>query len=484
MHMARLADASRGPKEYSLSSLSNSHLQDITLVKKKMLDFLEKEHVNDQIKLNCTLLYRALFEKSNIKTDMKKLFAQQKILKSGEIGKSIVYPSIIEMHSTENLVKDWVFYSTLDAEVTFFLKEVLTLKLLQLPCKFENMETMLDLYYKYWLDFGETLTDMERTGIYVNIDHLKSIQQKAESDLKNAQIRFMEWVKSIQTDPNVGEFNPSSPAQLQQLLFAPFERKTTSEKPRFSQEEVEMIEDLDNDDSDDKPKVKKVNKILDAKIFPETRTFKVLNTLGTLKPGRKKPNKFCEMTIKGLGLPVIDYTAAGLPSVDITVLKKLVGDQEKKQEGLLYKFYKDKKEEEKGLAAQKAFESLMEHRSIETLLQTYILPLQDSAIIDGRIHCSLNLNTETGRLSARRPNLQNQPALEKDIYKIRHAFQAEKGKKLIVADYGQLELRILAHITNCKNMIEGFKSGGDFHSRTAIVTNFFFIVNESKGLLI
>ena len=116
----------------------------------------------------------------------------------------------------------------------------------------------------------------------------------------------------------------------------------------------------------------------------------------------------------------------------------------------------------------------MEHRSIETLLQTYILPLQDSAIIDGRIHCSLNLNTETGRLSARRPNLQNQPALEKDIYKIRHAFQAEKGKKLIVADYGQLELRILAHITNCKNMIEGFKSGGDFHSRTAIVTNFFF----------
>jgi DNA polymerase I len=85
-----------------------------------------------------------------------------------------------------------------------------------------------------------------------------------------------------------------------------------------------------------------------------------------------------------------------------------------------------------------------------------------------RIHCSLNLNTETGRLSSRRPNLQNQPALEKDQYKIRDAFVAEEGNTFIVADYGQLELRVLAHITNCKSMIEAFSSGGCFHSRTAM----------------
>ena len=86
----------------------------------------------------------------------------------------------------------------------------------------------------------------------------------------------------------------------------------------------------------------------------------------------------------------------------------------------------------------------------------------------GRVHCSLNINTETGRLSARKPNLQNQPALDKDVYKIRKAFVAGKGNKLIVADYGQLELRVLAHLTNCKAMINAFKEGGDFHSRTAI----------------
>ena len=78
------------------------------------------------------------------------------------------------------------------------------------------------------------------------------------------------------------------------------------------------------------------------------------------------------------------------------------------------------------------------------------------------------MNTETGRLSARRPNLQNQPALEKDAYKIRDAFVAEAGNTLIVADYGQLELRILAHITNCQSMITAFQAGGCFHSRTAM----------------
>jgi DNA polymerase I len=80
----------------------------------------------------------------------------------------------------------------------------------------------------------------------------------------------------------------------------------------------------------------------------------------------------------------------------------------------------------------------------------------------------MNLNTETGRLSARKPNLQNVPAMDKDTYGIRKAFVAEEGNKFIIADYGQLELRVLAHMTNCKGMIEAFALGGDFHSRTAL----------------
>ncbi|WJX41058.1 DNA-directed DNA polymerase [Trifolium repens] len=62
----------------------------------------------------------------------------------------------------------------------------------------------------------------------------------------------------------------------------------------------------------------------------------------------------------------------------------------------------------------------------------------------------------------------NKPALEKDRYKIREALIAAPGNSLIVADYGQLELRILAHLTNYKSMLEAFEAGGDFHSRTAM----------------
>jgi DNA polymerase-1 len=121
-------------------------------------------------------------------------------------------------------------------------------------------------------------------------------------------------------------------------------------------------------------------------------------------------------------------------------------------------------------------DSLVNSSAIDTLLSNFIVPLQSDDISKPnhtgvyRVHCSLNINTETGRLSARRPNLQNQPALEKDRYKVRKAFTADvaAGRTLIVADYGQLELRILAHMAKCKSMIEAFKLGGDFHSRTAL----------------
>lgn len=112
---------------------------------------------------------------------------------------------------------------------------------------------------------------------------------------------------------------------------------------------------------------------------------------------------------------------------------------------------------EKGAEACKAIFALHEISSTNTMLTNFILPLQELSDDKGRVHCSLNLNTDTGRLSSRRPNLQNQPALEKDRYKIRDAFIAPPGKKLIVADYSQLELRLLAHVTNCDGMIQAFK---------------------------
>jgi DNA polymerase I len=103
-----------------------------------------------------------------------------------------------------------------------------------------------------------------------------------------------------------------------------------------------------------------------------------------------------------------------------------------------------------GQTACRALGALANVGQIDTMITNFLVPLQALADSHSRIHCSLNLNTETGRLSSRRPNLQNQPALEKDQYKIRDAFVAEEGNTFVVADYGQLELRLLAHITNCR----------------------------------
>ena len=63
-------------------------------------------------------------------------------------------------------------------------------------------------------------------------------------------------------------------------------------------------------------------------------------------------------------------------------------------------------------------DALCKMGSIDTMLSSFIAPLQVLADENSRVHCSLNFNTETGRLSSRKPNLQNQPALEKDQYKV------------------------------------------------------------------
>ena len=72
------------------------------------------------------------------------------------------------MHTDDRYVTSWVNYSCFDAEITFFLKEALSSMLCQLQTKEEDMGNMLMLYSKYWLPFGELLTDMERTGIMVD----------------------------------------------------------------------------------------------------------------------------------------------------------------------------------------------------------------------------------------------------------------------------------------------------------------------------
>ena len=86
-----------------------------------------------------------------------------------------MFPDIEEMHTNPEYIEKWVEYSCFDAEITYFLRETLAYQLCKLETSEENMENNHVLYAKYWLPFGELLTDMERAGIAVDVDHLRSL---------------------------------------------------------------------------------------------------------------------------------------------------------------------------------------------------------------------------------------------------------------------------------------------------------------------
>lgn len=142
-----------------------------------------------------------------------------------------------------------------------------------------------------------------------------------------------------------------------------------------------------------------------------------------------------------LGLPVLKKTSKGKPSTDASVLKKL---------------------------DHPLVTALLEYRELEKLRSTYVdgyLPLIDA---DGRIRTRFNqMAATTGRLSSDSPNLQNIPVRSESGRTIRRAFVAGAGAEFLVADYSQIELRVLAHMSGDSFLIEAFQAGLDIHTATA-----------------
>ena len=116
-------------------------------------------------------------------------------------------------------------------------------------------------------------------------------------------------------------------------------------------------------------------------------------------------------------------------------------------------------------------EKLLEYRELHKLVSTYLDPLLQLGRRrpDGRIHTSyVQTGTATGRLSSKNPNLQNIPTRTPLGARIREAFVAEPGKKLIGIDYSQIELRLLAHFSEDPTLVDAFKHDKDIHLSTAI----------------
>ncbi|UTC65580.1 DNA polymerase I [Treponema sp. OMZ 788] len=111
---------------------------------------------------------------------------------------------------------------------------------------------------------------------------------------------------------------------------------------------------------------------------------------------------------------------------------------------------------------------ILDYRALAKLKSTYTDTLPKMTDKNGRIHTSfIQTGTATGRLSSRDPNLQNIPIRGNEGRRIREAFQAEKGRILISADYSQIELVILAHLSKDHNLVEAFNKGIDVHAKTA-----------------
>jgi len=121
---------------------------------------------------------------------------------------------------------------------------------------------------------------------------------------------------------------------------------------------------------------------------------------------------------------------------------------------------------------------ILRHRTLSKLKSTYVDTLGDMADSEGRVHTNfVQTGTATGRLSSREPNLQNIPIRAEEGRRIREAFIAKPGSLLISADYSQIELVVLAHLSEDKNLTSAFLENRDVHARTAALV---FGIDESE----
>jgi DNA polymerase I len=154
------------------------------------------------------------------------------------------------------------------------------------------------------------------------------------------------------------------------------------------------------------------------------------------------PKQLGEVLFGELGLPTVRKTKTGY-STDAKVLQQLALEHP-------------------------IADRIVAYRELAKLKGTYIDGLVSLITGDGRIHTTLNqTTTATGRISSDSPNLQNIPVRTQLGARIRDAFTASPGRELVVADYSQIELRILAHMTREPALLESFRTGEDVHTRTA-----------------
>jgi len=312
-------------------------------------------------------------------------------------------------------------------------------------------QTMWDLASMIHTPLVCLLARIEETGMGIDENFLKSIREKTSEIIKCDHGKFLDILKKMPDpsdprkllNPNPELINLNSVQHIRQLLFGfPSEKESQwfqygkkSEKLRIPNRAVFTTED---------------------KSCCSTVTISGIG----LRPIQSKLKK------KRLS----DFSAKGLPSVNSKLLLEYAGKDP--ENGLLGRAADPDQlpsfapSPEYTKSACTMMHALLNYSKYQYVLGSFVDPLIEKIVDSKRIHPSLSLDTSTGRLTCKKPNLHNPPNAS-DTLGLRGAFVASPGKTLIVADYSQLELRILAHVTNCESMINSLNAGGDYHSWTA-----------------
>ena len=359
-------------------------------------------------------------------------------------------------------------YAAEDADITLRLKNILEPELKKYRCE--------DLFNNIEMPLMPVLAEMEINGVCIDTEALKETSKVLTLRMKEMEDEIYKLAGE--------EFNISSPKQVGDVLFGKLKiidnpKKTKTWQYVTSEDELKELVDknvivgkileyrkLKNElaklPKANKPKTKqKETNNLGLSLFPEEE-FIVEDSYTIMT------KQFKQLEQEIYSLAGENFNISSPKKVGEILFDKLkIVDNPKKSESWQFVTNEEILQQLKG--KHRIVEIILAHREMKKLLGTYVDALP--GLINkrtGHVHTSFNQTiTATGRLSSSNPNLQNIPVRGEDGKEIRKAFVPEPGCLFFSADYSQIELRVMAHLSGDENMINVFKDGKDLHAATA-----------------
>ena len=370
--------------------------------------------------------------------------------------------------SMRNLKPDAIKdYACEDADITLQLKQKLEQELLNNKCD--------ELFYNIEMPLMQVLSEMEINGVCINENSLKETSNIFNERLKELKQEIFEIAGE--------EFNISSPKQVGDIIFGKLKiidnpKKTKSWQYVTNEKELQSL--INSHEIVGKIiEYRKLNSILTERTKKKPTVQQMPDLFG-LNTGAEnddvmKQSSHLEVSKQMNELEKEIFKLAGekfkimSPKQVGTILfdKMKIINNPKKTETWQYVTNEEILQQLKN--KHKIVEKILSYRETEKLIGTYVDALP--TLVNkrtGHIHTSFNQTiTATGRLSSSDPNLQNIPVRGEDGKEIRKVFVPEPGCLFFSADYSQIELRVMAHLSGDDNMINVFKEGKDLHAATA-----------------